>query len=459
MRSCPLSRCTSALVLSCSLAALAPAAHADAPSATGAPLESDAQRLPYALGLLLGGKLGGLRLSEGELEKILSGLAEAAASARPLVDPAEWGPKVQAWMQRRQEGLKKAGREGPAPAPGPERTLQATGGLLGADLHVLALSEGELSLVVRGFTDAATDRTPQVDVTVFGPKVQTWAKARQDTFSAADAAPEKESSKGFLIKAAKEKGAETFPSGLIYKRLRDGSGPPPARNATVKVHYEGRLLDGTIFDSSRRRGEPATFPLTRVIRCWTEGVTKMRPGELAQLVCPSSIAYGDAGQPPSIPPGATLVFEVELLAIEGVKPGAVDPTEVARAWRQAAKGFLAQAAAEPGTEQGPSGALYRQLAAGTGASPTAQSTVTVHYLGKLVDGTVFEDTRKKSPLTFPLSAVIKCWTEGMQKMKVGGRAQLVCPSETAYGDAGQPPAVPGGAALVFEVELISVENN
>ena len=446
-----------ALVLCC---ALATAARAEEPAPAAAPLEGDAQRLPYALGLVLGGKLGGLRLSANELEKVLRSLEEATTSARPLVDAAEWGPKVQAYVGRRQEAVKKAGQDGPAPTPGPERTLQAMGALMGADLHVLAFTAAEAALVGRGFSDAAAERPPLVDLGTWGPKVQEWAKARQERLSDADAAREKEASKAFLIKAAREKGAETFPSGLIYQRLRDGAGAMPPRGATVKVHYVGRLIDGTIFDSSRRRGEPATFPLTRVIRCWTEGVGKMRPGELAQLVCPSSIAYGDLGQPPSIPPGATLVFEVELLGIEGVKPGTVDPADAARAQREAAKGFLALAAAEPGAEKGPSGALYRQLTAGTGAAPTAQSTVTVHYQGRLIDGTVFEDTRKKgAPLTFPLSAVIKCWTEGMQKMKVGGGAQLVCPSDTAYGDAGQPPSVPGGAALVFEVELLAVENN
>ena len=84
----------------------------------------------------------------------------------------------------------------------------------------------------------------------------------------------------------------------------------------MKVHYHGTLTDGTVFDSSRERGEPVEFPLNQVIPCWTEGVQKMKVGETARLVCPSDIAYGDAGRP-GIPPGATLVFEVELLGIQG----------------------------------------------------------------------------------------------------------------------------------------------
>jgi FKBP-type peptidyl-prolyl cis-trans isomerase len=83
----------------------------------------------------------------------------------------------------------------------------------------------------------------------------------------------------------------------------------------VKVHYEGRLIDGKVFDSSIKRGEPATFPLSGVIACWTEGLQTMKVGGKAQLVCPAAIAYGPNGSPPTIPPQATLVFDVELLEI------------------------------------------------------------------------------------------------------------------------------------------------
>jgi FKBP-type peptidyl-prolyl cis-trans isomerase len=83
----------------------------------------------------------------------------------------------------------------------------------------------------------------------------------------------------------------------------------------VKVHYEGRLIDGKVFDSSRARGEPATFPLSGVIKCWTEGVQTMKVGGTAQLICPADLAYGANGSPPTIPPQATLVFDVELLDI------------------------------------------------------------------------------------------------------------------------------------------------
>jgi len=112
-------------------------------------------------------------------------------------------------------------------------------------------------------------------------------------------------------------GAVKTSSGLIYRELRAGSGASPAATDTVKVHYRGTLVDGTEFDSSYKRNEPAEFPLNRVIPCWTEGVQRMKVGGKSQLVCPSAIAYGERGSPPAIPGGATLVFEIELLGIAG----------------------------------------------------------------------------------------------------------------------------------------------
>jgi len=118
-----------------------------------------------------------------------------------------------------------------------------------------------------------------------------------------------------LAKAAAEPGAVKTASGLVYKELRPGSGASPGATDTVKVNYRGTLPDGTEFDSSYKRNEPASFPLNRVIPCWTEGVQMMKVGGKAQLTCPAAIAYGDAGSPPVIPGGATLIFEVELLGI------------------------------------------------------------------------------------------------------------------------------------------------
>ena len=104
-----------------------------------------------------------------------------------------------------------------------------------------------------------------------------------------------------------------------------------------------------------------------------------------------------------------------------------------------------------------SGLIYRELKAGTGASPTATDTVTVNYRGTLENGTEFDSSYKRNmPASFPLNQVIPCWTEGMQKMKVGGKSQLVCPAGIAYGAESRPPVIPGGATLTFEIELLGI---
>lgn len=116
--------------------------------------------------------------------------------------------------------------------------------------------------------------------------------------------------------AAAHAGApEKTPSGLIYESLKEGTGAQPNATAVVQVHYRGTLADGTEFDSSYKRGEPAAFPLNRVIPCWTEGVQKMKEGGKAKLTCPPEIAYGPRGAGKVVPPNATLTFEVELLKV------------------------------------------------------------------------------------------------------------------------------------------------
>ncbi len=129
----------------------------------------------------------------------------------------------------------------------------------------------------------------------------------------------------------------------------------------------------------------------------------------------------------------------------------------AAAEKAASMAFIDQLAQEAGAERTASGLVYSVVTEGTGANPTAADTVRVHYHGTLRDGTVFDSSVDRGePISFPLSGVISCWTEGVQKMQVGGTSRLVCPSETAYGDAGQG-VIPGGAALVFEVQLLGIE--
>jgi FKBP-type peptidyl-prolyl cis-trans isomerase len=119
--------------------------------------------------------------------------------------------------------------------------------------------------------------------------------------------------------------------------------------------------------------------------------------------------------------------------------------------------YLAKAAAESGATKTPSGMVIKQTQEGTGASPTAADQVKVHYTGKLINGKVFDSSVERGePATFPLGGVIPCWTEGVQTMKVGGKAKFVCPANLAYGDRGSPPNIMPGSTLVFDVELLDI---
>jgi FKBP-type peptidyl-prolyl cis-trans isomerase FkpA/FKBP-type peptidyl-prolyl cis-trans isomerase FklB len=197
------------------------------------------------------------------------------------------------------------------PANDEQKTLYALGAAISQSLAPFTLNESELEFVKAGLVDGVLKRPQKVDMQVVGPKIQQMQQVR----SAALADIEKKAGAGFLAKAAAEPGAKKTESGAIVTTIKEGKGATPKATDTVKVHYHGTLTDGTVFDSSVKRGEPATFPLNQVIKCWTEAVQLIKVGGKSKLVCPSGIAYGDRGSPPVIKPGATLVFEVELLDI------------------------------------------------------------------------------------------------------------------------------------------------
>ena len=196
-----------------------------------------------------------------------------------------------------------------------QKALYALGLAVSRSLGNFMLSEAELEIVKVGITDGALQRTPKVDLQAYMPKLQELQKTRIEAMVAV----EKKAGEEFQKKAAAEKGVEKTASGLLYKELKAGTGAQPALTDKVKVNYRGTLIDGTEFDSSYKRNEPTTFPLNGVIKCWTEGVQRMKVGEKAKLTCPSDLAYGDEGRPPTIPGGATLTFDVELLEIVNKK--------------------------------------------------------------------------------------------------------------------------------------------
>ena len=212
----------------------------------------------------------------------------------------------------------------PPPPPPPltaeekQKALYAFGALIAERTPVKAaeFNETDLAEVVRGMKDAAANKELEIKMEEYGPKVEQLLNEKQ----AAKAEGEKKKGTEFAAKMAKEKGAKKTASGLIFIETAAGTGKAPVATDTVSVHYKGTLIDGTEFDSSYKRGQPTEFPLNGVIKCWTEGVAMMKTGGKAKLVCPSDIAYGDRGAGANIPGGATLVFEVELIAIKEPAP-------------------------------------------------------------------------------------------------------------------------------------------
>ncbi|MBZ4418636.1 FKBP-type peptidyl-prolyl cis-trans isomerase [Myxococcus sp. RHSTA-1-4] len=220
-------------------------------------------------------------------------------------------PVAQAQSPKASTKSEPAARTPPAAPPElaseDAKTIYALGVSVGRDLSGFALTPEEVKILQRGIADSIAGTAPEVDAKEYGPKLQALAKSRQAQANTAA-----------LERNAKEPGAVKLPSGVIYRETQAGTGKSPRATDTVKVHYEGRLVDGTVFDSSARRGIPVEFPLNGVIPCWTQGVAKMKVGGKAKLTCPGNTAYGERPPPGSrIPPNAVLVFDVELVDIPG----------------------------------------------------------------------------------------------------------------------------------------------
>jgi len=199
----------------------------------------------------------------------------------------------------------------PKPAPAPlttdeQKTIYSIGLSIYKSLAPFDFTPAELEIVKRAITDAQA-KTPAIPLEEWAPKISGFVQTRTKAQAAA-----------YLAKCAAEPGVVKTEGGVIYKELRAGDGESPKAADTVKVNYKGTLINGTEFDSSYKRGQPAEFQLNGVIKCWTEGVQKMKVGGKAQLVCPSELAYGEQGNQ-SIPPSSTLIFEIELLGITPAK--------------------------------------------------------------------------------------------------------------------------------------------
>ncbi len=217
---------------------------------------------------------------------------------------------------------------------------------------------------------------------------------------------------------------KTTKSGLKYEDVKEGAGEAAKSGDLVEVHYTGWLSDGKKFDSSLDRKQSFKLPIGvgMVIKGWDEGLVGMKAGGVRKLEIPPELGYGARGAGDVIPPGATLVFQIELLK---VKPGI----------------------------------KIEDIKAGDGAAAKRGDQVTVHYTGTLTNGKKFDSSVGGEPFSFRLGAgqVIQGWDIGVAGMKVGGKRKLTIPAELAYGERGAGSDIPPNSTLVFEVELLKVK--
>jgi FKBP-type peptidyl-prolyl cis-trans isomerase FkpA len=193
-----------------------------------------------------------------------------------------------------------------------DKTFYAMGFMLGSNLQRLGLSDKELSSLYKGLVTSAKGEKSEVEMQIYQPKIQTMFKDRMKKVADKAKAGGQKFLEDFL---KKNKDAKKTKSGLVYQVIKAGEGAKPKETDTVEVHYHGTLTSGEVFDSSVDRGKKITFPLNRVIKGWTEGLQLISAGGKIKLIIPPELGYGDAGAPPKIPGGSTLVFEVELFQI------------------------------------------------------------------------------------------------------------------------------------------------
>jgi len=237
---------------------------------------------------------------------------------------------------------------------------------------------------------------------------------------------------------------KTTASGLQYAILQEGKGIQPQAGDKVVVHYVGKLMNDTVFDSSYKRGEPFSFNLGegRVIKGWDEGIALLHEGDSALFIIPPHLAYGDRAIGP-IPANSTLKFIVQL---EKVVPAPkIEPFDIKN---------------KP-EETTASGLKIIRINKVDKNAPKAMNgdNVEVHYTGYFEDGKIFDSSvRRGEPIQFTLGKgqVIKGWDEGIAMLSVGEKARLIIPYQLAYGENGRPPAIPAKANLIFDVELINV---
>lgn len=221
--------------------------------------------------------------------------------------------------------LPQQGEQGaPAPAAAPAaqpafseaQILEELGWFYGkrTGISELGFNKAQIESLLKGMAAAAEGKDTPYEIEKIGPQVDEFMQKQQTAYLAKMKAKSEAETTAFLAKLKENKNVQELPNGLRFEILKPGTGPFPKATDTVKVHYTGTLIDGSVFDSSVERGEPAVLGLNEVIPGWTEGIQKVNKGGKIKLYIPAQLAYGDTPRP-GIPPGSTLIFEVELLEI------------------------------------------------------------------------------------------------------------------------------------------------
>jgi peptidylprolyl isomerase len=252
-------------------------------------------------------------------------------------------------------------------------------------------------------------------------------------------------------------GLRELVSGVKFRDVKEGLGEPCPAGANVTIHYTGWLTNGTVFDSSRKNGEPANFDLANLIPGWQKGIPGMKPGGIRKLVISPAMGYGSHQNKGNIPANSTLIFEVELIAARasGGPPEAGGGRNVATGSGRALSDGSNGGTDDPNLKELEGGLKYRDVKEGTGEPVKPGASITIHYTGWTVDGNVFDSSRKSgAPATFSLGGLIPGWQQGIPGMKPGGIRKLVIPASLGYGARGAGRDIPPNATLVFEIELV-----
>lgn len=286
---------------------------------------SDVEDYLQTYGWLVGSQSGlvELQLSESEAKDVIAGMKTAAEGEALTVDLHREGPNFERYLTNRSVKVAEAAAAGkaadiPAATGEEKKYLEMLGWLVGqrANLPSLSLDAAETAAFAGGIDDALNGRPVKLSPEENRDAIQLFLSERINatTMAAAQVNIAAGAEKTAELQASPE--YKTTDSGLIYRIIEPGDGRKPAATDTVRVHYTGKLLDGTVFDSSVARGQPISFGLNQVIPGWTEGMQLIGEGGEIELFIPYNLGYGEGGNPPAIPPGSMIHFNVQLLGIQ-----------------------------------------------------------------------------------------------------------------------------------------------